>query len=163
MGWLSRRRHRLGFGIHSPFAYRMVNDIIALNPRYGYYAEKAIAKADSPSPQTTRMAIIVHRLTARYGYALTTEGLCSMTERLMRKSYAKSYPESEGLPELVITSAPLNGDTLIAACRDNVTLLSLAPIGTFTVPVKGILFHDVDASLYFPYAKTAYIAYEISF
>ena len=48
MNWLAtfwkaclRKRHAKGFGIHSPYAFRFVNDVI--NPgRYGYYAYKEI-------------------------------------------------------------------------------------------------------------------------
>lgn len=42
MSWLSRLRHRRGYGIHSPWAYRFITE--ALHPRPGalYYAEAAM-------------------------------------------------------------------------------------------------------------------------
>ncbi|MDE6310765.1 MAG: hypothetical protein K2L96_03005 [Muribaculaceae bacterium] len=40
--WWQRLRHRRGFGIHSPFAFRFITEV--LNPRRGYvyYAEECV-------------------------------------------------------------------------------------------------------------------------
>lgn len=38
MGWWSRQRHRRGFGIHSPFAFRFVNDCLCESAQYCGYA-----------------------------------------------------------------------------------------------------------------------------
>lgn len=38
MGWWSRLRHRRGFGVHSPFAFRLVKDCLCERTRYYDYA-----------------------------------------------------------------------------------------------------------------------------
>lgn len=35
---LKRIRHRHGFGVHSPYAYRLIKEAIEESRRYGYYA-----------------------------------------------------------------------------------------------------------------------------
>lgn len=35
---INRRRHALGFGIHSPFAYRFVREVLRPGSHYAYYA-----------------------------------------------------------------------------------------------------------------------------
>lgn len=42
----ARRRHSRGFGIHSPFAYRFITEVLCLPHNYGYYAY-ALAGRDS--------------------------------------------------------------------------------------------------------------------
>lgn len=38
MGWWSRHRHKRGFGVHSPFAFRCVSDCLCERMRYCDYA-----------------------------------------------------------------------------------------------------------------------------
>ncbi len=42
---LNRWRHSRGFGVHSPYAYRLVCDVVRPNPRYGYYGYHDIERA----------------------------------------------------------------------------------------------------------------------
>lgn len=164
MGWLSRRRHRLGFGVHSPFAYRVVKEIIAPGRKYRYYAEKAIAAHDSPSRHLTRLALVVHRLAGRFSYKVKYDALPASVEALMR--YA-AEPVSCNLlddaPVLLITSKSLEADTLTRACRENVSMLILSKYEAVDTPKTGVLCIDTDAILYIPYDKTAFVAYDIRF
>lgn len=41
---LARRRHSRGFGIHSPFAYRFITEVLCLPGEYGYYAYAAAGR-----------------------------------------------------------------------------------------------------------------------
>lgn len=45
--WWQRLRHRKGYGIHSPFAFRFITEV--LNPPHGYryYAEDSCTSADA--------------------------------------------------------------------------------------------------------------------
>lgn len=42
---LNRWRHSRGFGVHSPYAYRLVCDVVRPNPRYGYYGYHDVERA----------------------------------------------------------------------------------------------------------------------
>ena len=50
-----RKRHARGFGVHSPFAYRFVTDVIHPG-RYGYYAFDEIDDDTALSPKVCRDA-----------------------------------------------------------------------------------------------------------
>lgn len=164
MGWFSRRRHRLGFGVHSPFAYSMVKDIIAPSARYRYYAEETIADSSRCSRHITRLAIIVHRLVGRNNYKTHITALPSSVTALFRNAIDLASPvASAESPSMLITSAPLRADTLTEMARKSMCLLCMAPYTSVMPPSTGILFHDTQTVLYFPYEKTAFVSYDIRF
>ncbi|MDE6668106.1 MAG: hypothetical protein K2K26_00315 [Muribaculaceae bacterium] len=55
---LNRWRHSRGFGVHSPYAYQLVCEIVRPDPRYGYYGyhdiERAVMEAHVSSSTETR-------------------------------------------------------------------------------------------------------------
>ncbi|MBD5242755.1 MAG: hypothetical protein HDS60_01555 [Barnesiella sp.] len=59
---LSRMRCRRGFGVHSPFAFRFINDIINEQRRYGYAAYSAINRIARSSGTSSAMLRRYYRL-----------------------------------------------------------------------------------------------------
>jgi len=57
--WLRRFRHRCGYGVHSPFAFRFITDILYMN--LPYYAYKELDK-DLPFGCMFRVRKILHML-----------------------------------------------------------------------------------------------------
>ena len=47
--WLSRFRHRRGYGVHSPFAFGLITDVVY--ERHPYYAYSVLDKEESPHLQ----------------------------------------------------------------------------------------------------------------
>lgn len=65
--WLKRWRHTRGFGVHSPFAYRIIRDGIRLDKEYAYYADEEIARIcrrEGLSYHTERDACMFLHITA---------------------------------------------------------------------------------------------------
>lgn len=64
-----RWRHTRGYGVHSPFAYMIVKEVIRPAEGYAYYGYVDIDNAidDNSLPGTRRMARILLRLAARLG------------------------------------------------------------------------------------------------
>lgn len=60
-----RLRHTYGYGVHSPFAFEMLEKILP-NRGYSYYAEDEIDNL-ARSRKERRRAMMIHRLVARYG------------------------------------------------------------------------------------------------
>lgn len=44
--WWQRLRHRRGFGIHSPFAFRFITEVLNPPRGYRYYAEENVRSSD---------------------------------------------------------------------------------------------------------------------
>lgn len=63
---ITRMRHRAGFGVHSPFAFKLVTDAMWVNPRYRYYGEDDIDAMDYPRGIRYMMRI-VYRVIAYLG------------------------------------------------------------------------------------------------
>lgn len=62
--WYKLRRHRLGIGVHSPFAYRMVRDVIYGKGRY-YTVLKLRRLTDGYPKRVRREYGVIFRLIAR--------------------------------------------------------------------------------------------------
>lgn len=45
-GWWQRLRHKRGFGVHSPFAFRFITEVLNPPRKYRYYAEDGCASKD---------------------------------------------------------------------------------------------------------------------
>lgn len=55
-------RHRKGYGVHSPYAYMLVTDILALPKGYSYYDEPLLKPRALP-----RLALAIQRYQWRFG------------------------------------------------------------------------------------------------
>lgn len=62
--WYKRWIHGHGFGVHSPFAYRLVREVLYTSPSYGYYAydEIAASRKAYPSMLSDRELCLIYRL-----------------------------------------------------------------------------------------------------
>lgn len=67
--WYKRWRHTRGYGVHSPFAYMIVREVVRPGRDYGYYAYSEIDNAigQISFPHSRREARILLRLAARMG------------------------------------------------------------------------------------------------
>lgn len=52
--WLSRFRHRKGYGVHSPFAFRLITDVVY--QRWPYYRYRELAAQEAGLPDALRRA-----------------------------------------------------------------------------------------------------------
>ena len=63
-----RLRHTYGYGVHSPYAYLLLEQTRRI-PRYAYYADDEIIKsAEGLGCRVKRRALMLHRLAARYHF-----------------------------------------------------------------------------------------------
>lgn len=60
-----RRRHYLGFGVHSPMAYRLINDVVRRHGRYYLYDELDSLPCN-PGGRHSHLVRMAHRLCARF-------------------------------------------------------------------------------------------------
>lgn len=69
-----RWRHTRGYGVHSPFAYRLVTHVVRPAKHYGYYAEERLKRGATYNPayprevrRETREALLLMRLAVELG------------------------------------------------------------------------------------------------
>ena len=51
--WLSRFRHRCGYGVHSPFAFNLITQVIYESTPYYKYKDLAVEQKKWPHRRTT--------------------------------------------------------------------------------------------------------------
>ncbi len=62
---LKRWRTSKGFGVHSPFAYTLITEVLRLDDRYGWYAYDEIDAVTTHGP-TRRRARLIYRIARRF-------------------------------------------------------------------------------------------------
>lgn len=60
-----RRRHHLGFGVHSPMAFRLIKDVVRQHERYYLYDELDCLPCN-PGGRHRRLVRMAHRLASRF-------------------------------------------------------------------------------------------------
>lgn len=68
---LSRWRHRHGFGVHSPFAFEVIREGVALPRGYIYYEEEAIDASALPRAERRRRRLTVRLRSLMLRHSMT--------------------------------------------------------------------------------------------
>lgn len=154
-------RHTHGYGVHSPYAYMLVTEVLDLPGGYAYY--------DEPLWGSDRMARALLRYAHRFGYA-GCEISASVAEDIRQRLADSIGAETPGKPCIRILDA--NKDEFVAdenllpedcilAVRGNVRRLASELMQSND---SGVLFYDPSRGLiYFPNPKMRFVAYEYRF
>jgi hypothetical protein len=176
--WFTRLRHRKGFGIHSPFAYQTVGEVIAPPSIYTYYAIPHLfdeCEKKRVPDSTRRMADILFRWCARHNVttARVTPSLHPILKECIKAANSQTRfttitPQGESAILVTAKSDLFIEDLLqIMTTDDAPVVLGIGYPGEFISQHlqrdKGILFYSRREILFIPYAKTAYVKYDIEF
>ena len=173
---LSRKRHSKGFGVHSPFAYRFVTDVIKTGP-YGYYAYDRLERDTNLSARETNEARFFIRLAVFLNASRFL--LYPGTPRVVKaaaKALGKSVIETDSTKKIkfregdliVVHDSGLTLETLSEAIDSGASVLALSPspeISDFlSKPLtKGLLLRAKEKILLIPRQEMEYVAYKIAF
>lgn len=120
---LNRRRHRLGFGVHSPFAFRLINDVVR-GKKCHYYDSAALWSETHRFPrQLRRECRMLFRLVARHNVRCAV--LLSETDSAFESALLLAAPSLEICRDLICDSTKL---TLIVADAEKVQLEKVRPM-----------------------------------
>ena len=174
-----RWRHSKGFGVHSPYAYRFITDV--LNPgRYGYYAynqleflSRGLSKG---SPVFFRNAkFLIRLLIFLHTKRIITCGEKYPEAQVAAKALKLIYFNKDS--KSAITFKP--GDLLILLPNGNVDLSVIEKAIGSQIPVlafnpspemrellekpieNGVLFNGISKILLIPRSELHYVSYEI--
>lgn len=170
--FLSLRHHR-GFGVHSPYAYRFVTDVIKTGD-YGYYAYDFIDDCEGIDHRTANKAKWLIRLTTFLNSKRIIASPSILPEfHLAAKAngiICDNIDEKELKPGdlLILTDKPPQLDIVKNALMSKAAVLALNPDNELrnilTTPLpKGLLLEDKDKILLIPRDEMEYIAYDIRF
>lgn len=171
-----RKRHSRGFGVHSPYAFKFVGDVI--RPKnYGYYAYDAINDLPDVSPKIARKAKWFIRLAVflkakRFVVSsLSPQALSLAADALGIECRQLKDDKSFGFHPgdfMVIESSTSNLDIIVKALDSSVAVLAVNPDNSLrqflSRPIQnGLLFEDKNKMLLIPRKEMAYVAYDINF
>lgn len=97
-----RWRHGRGFGVHSPYAYRMVREVLRLPDACGYYAYAGIARerVRLRAPLSLSDSFLIYRLAVDFAPSEVVVAARGPLERLLR------YIAAEAAPRATVTHRP---------------------------------------------------------
>lgn len=106
--WYKAFRHSLGFGVHSPTAYRMVREVLNPDERYGYYAYDEIPalRKRCPTLLSDHDLQLIYRLAHELRPASVT--IASPSPDILVRLMSKAAPKAKIMPsggELLICEA----------------------------------------------------------
>lgn len=173
-----RWRHYKGYGVHSPFAYRFVTNVLRPG-RYSFYSYEEIDNFLTPAERKDYRHINFIKFIIRLANFLKTRRIVSFGK--INKG-ASAAALALRLPAIDISEKEFfsfeTGDLLIAgedfydisllrnAVSCGVAIFAIRPsfeIREFleTPLDRGILFNDKDRIILIPREETAYVAYDI--
>lgn len=171
-----RKRHSRGFGVHSPYAYRFVKDVIRPGI-YGYYAYDFIDDLPEISPRVSRHARWLVRMMIFLGkkrviaFPVSSESLeiaaASLNINLITSGLNDNIIFTSD--DLLVITAHSGGCSLITeAIQGGSAVFAMDPDSKMrmqlTTPIqKGLLFKSERCLLLIPRKEMEYVAYDIEF
>lgn len=113
MNWINRWRHTLGYGVHSPLAYRIVKDCIRPDKKYGFYSDAYIDFEFHEDRRALRNAKMTIRLInlirpQRIWYPNGDKRLCSALKMSFPKIYVAAQKECPKNVDFIIIHGSRN-------------------------------------------------------
>lgn len=168
-----RYRHSKGFGIHSPFAYRFVTDV--LNPgQYGYYAydNLPVSLNSNDEKETKRLIrLAVFLKTKRFlVYPESSKSIRAAAKALGLKSpsaISSSFSKFGKDDLLIVSGRVIPLEIIDNAISKHASILALNPDMDLRTSLekprqKGLLFSGKNRILLIPRQEMYYIAYDIN-
>lgn len=182
-----RWRHSRGFGVHSPFAFRLISDVLRPG-RYGYYSYWEIENHLKRNEKDDYRFIRLIKFTLRLAIFLKTRRIVSPSHSRIGEVSASSlglesifitksrsvstdtkstlgfkFQESD---LLIIEGSDLDISLVEKAVSRNVPIFAINPSGSLRKMLEkplshGLLFDDPSKMILIPRHQMAYVAYDI--
>lgn len=175
-----RWRHSKGFGVHSPYAFRLINDVLKPGP-YGYYAyhkaERLAMKGGLDSGMAfkelkfiIRLAVFLNSTSINIcGHSSKAAEYAARSLNLPYRTIHGKIPEELKSGDLVIIEGDgINENDLKELIGKGVSVLAYSPTenirAILTAPLeKGLLFIGKTKLLLIPRQEMSYLSYLMRF
>lgn len=165
-GYIPRWWRSQGFGVHSPFAFRMVRDVLL--PRYRYYDDDALRFLPL-SRRCRRYAGVLFRLAARLAPAsfmiiageesdALAEAVHLASPNCIRDAVHRVPAEKNGA--LVFLGGD-EGRRAFPAVGNALAVVADFPFPDEMHPERGVLLRGICGFIWFPQAESQFVAYDI--
>lgn len=162
-GFIDRERHRYGYGVHSPFAFRMLHDVI--RPGAEYYATPMLREISGQLPAFRKDNRILFHLAARLPFASVHINAGKNTRAMDAVLLAApSLRPGKGGRKLIYDDSAVDFPVEeLFATHGSVALLRGKGLAEKIreKALFGLLFHYRDIALYFARPEMRFVAYEI--
>lgn len=177
-----RWRHSKGYGVHSPFAYRFVTDVLRPGP-YGYYAYNEIDEQLTENEFHNYRLIQIVKFIIRLAVFLNSGRIVTTDFPGLGKRAAQIVAKALNVPYLYVSSddseLQLNGSDLLITERETLNQNIFKKATDNSTPVfaldpgektrtllekplsRGLLLNDRHRVLLIPRQEMAYLAYPI--
>lgn len=119
--FIKRWRHTLGYGVHSPLAYKIVKECIHPDRVYGYYADSLIRSDSDSAEMRVQLRLIVRLINTLHLHNVWIPDCPKRAKRLFLQAYP-SVKFSFG------PKSPENTDFIVFFTTPSSTVLSQIPI-----------------------------------
>lgn len=170
-------RHSKGFGVHSPYAYKFVTDVLKPG-RYGYYAYLELGKRLEGKEHhdyklqnlvkfTIRLAVFLGAKKILWSANSRFAQLAALSLKLKGKDLNHVNLKELSSSDLLAIEGSFSDITLLKRALDNgITIFALNPsheIRTLleTPLTSGVLFKDRNSLILIPRPEMAYVSYPI--
>ena len=169
-----RKRHSKGFGVHSPYVFSFVNDVV--NPkRYGYYAYDLLEESTEISSRITSDArwyvrflvfLEVRRILALPYPSESLELAANSLKLPVHVLSPSDNPEYKENDVLIVTAPECKEDILVKAIESGISVLALDPQQKLKeilgMPLsKGVLLRGKQRLLLVPREEMEYVVYDM--
>lgn len=174
-----RWRHSKGYGVHSPYAYRLITEVLRPG-RYGYYAYQQLDKLARPDKNLKSSFIREARFLVRLVIFLKAKRILNTGEkdyasqvvaRVMKLVFFFSENQSsfnlKSGDLLVVKGGKLGKDILNEAVSRGTSVFAINPDKEFRqileLPIEnGLLLTGRNKIILIPRKEMTYVAYEIN-
>lgn len=159
-------RHRRGYGVHSPYAFMLATEVLAVARGYGYYGEIKARAALAGRHRGLFLAAL--RYAWRFGYS-SFDGDLRGPQHDRRWECWRSMAGiavsggrrmAAGTEAVRLVAAATGGDSVVVAYGDAAEVVKAAIEAEC---MTGVLFHYTGQLMYFPNPKVRFVSYEYRF
>ena len=173
-----RWRHSKGYGVHSPYAFRMVKDVVRPG-NYGYYGYDLIdavlgSKNSSPELKLKELRLLLRLLVFLHSKRLLAIG--PLTQGMLAVAHgagveAETFRQSSDLQKddlVIISNIKTTSEALKKSLGDKTPIIAISPspeIRNFMMqPLShGLLLTGSDIMILIPRPEMHYVSYSMKF